>query len=511
MMLVALCFGGVGLHFLGLMRHDYDEGQYIALAQAIGAGEVPLRDFFYHQTAYFLYLLSWLPEPHSENLWLYRLPALAGSCLTGVVLYWIARDGLKLRFAILAPVFFYGSLLLDPGLQALPHGLMIFCTALGIYLIFVRGERQHVVWGAVVMATGVCLKPLAIAPVIASALALGLLPRYRTHWFTYCLTIAAVGTLGFLGMHLLTDGGFTHALTLQFSRTSAQSGVQIMKTLPGLSADMEALGDVSSVLFNVAIHGIALTRLPLSFPGDYLFANSTLHVVLLGLGGLWALGRNRKDSPWFVVLGLWWAFAFGFICFVWSPSWQDYLIQYISPMALLAAVCLDRFLQGETLRSLRVVLVIALVAIAVTVKAAAWDRGMKMEADEVHKIQSQSIGEMSWVTFDPYLRFKTDRTEACGLRDPLTAFGLPTDLPGLEVFESQRLTMADVLKCLETAEPTGIWVDDESLMYIDESFARYLLCQDRHLVVYHQPHHARRLRERVGLKFISGKLCEEHW
>ena len=43
-------------------------------------------------------------------------------------------------------------------------------------------------------------------------------------------------------MHALSDGGFTHALTLQLSRTSAQSGVQIMKSLPGLSADMESRG-----------------------------------------------------------------------------------------------------------------------------------------------------------------------------------------------------------------------------------------------------------------------------
>ena len=60
-----------------------------------------------------------------------------------------------------------------------------------------------------------------------------------------------------------------------------------MKSLPGLSADMESLGDVSSVLFNAAIHGVALTDLPLKFPGNYILANSTLHLCILALCGLW--------------------------------------------------------------------------------------------------------------------------------------------------------------------------------------------------------------------------------
>ena len=55
--LVMVWFGGLGLLNLELFRHDYDEGQYIALAQAIAQGEVPFRDFFYHQPSYFLHLL----------------------------------------------------------------------------------------------------------------------------------------------------------------------------------------------------------------------------------------------------------------------------------------------------------------------------------------------------------------------------------------------------------------------------------------------------------------------
>ena len=118
---------------------------------------------------------------------------------------------------------------------------------------------------------------------------------------------------------------------------------------------------------------------------------------------------------------------------------------------------------------------------------------------------------MKWLTFDPYLRFKTGRSEACDLRDPLTSFGLPTELPGLEVFESRRRTMSDVIKCLESAQATGIWVDDESLMYIDESLARYLFLKDKHFEVYERADHTRRFRERLGLRVIAGKLCEDHW
>ena len=121
-----LCFGALGLTNLGGLRHDYDEGQYIALASAIASGEVPFKDFFYHQPAYYLYLLSFLPDPGPSTVWLYRLPAFIGTWLTGAVLYFLARDGLKLRLSLLAPALFYGSVLVAPGFLALPHGLMIF-------------------------------------------------------------------------------------------------------------------------------------------------------------------------------------------------------------------------------------------------------------------------------------------------------------------------------------------------------------------------------------------------
>ncbi len=505
------CFGALALWKLGLFRHDYDEGQYIALAQAIASGEVPFRDFFYHQPAYYLYLLSWLPEPNAESIWLYRLPAWVGVWLTGAVLYAIAREGLNLRLAILAPLLFYASLLVAPGVQALPHGLMIFGTALGFYLVLVRGDRRNVVAGATLMAVAVCLKPLAISSVIALAFTLLILPKTRKYLVLYVLTVALVGTLGILGMHLLSDGGFTHALTLQLSRTSSQSGVQIMKSLPGLSADMEGLGEVSSLLFNVAVHGIALTQLPLDFPGNYIFANSTFQLLILASIGLWGMRTARRESPWFSALGLWWLMAAIFIFLIWSPSWQDYFIQYASPMALLGAHCLDRFCSGVSLRPLRYGLTLYVVAIAVLVQIAAFSDGMAYEAGEVEKIQANTQGDMAWLTFDPYLRFKTGSEEACQLRDPLNVFGMPTELPGLEVFEAKRRTMADIVSCLERTERTGIWVDDESLMYIDEYLARYLSCQDKHLIVYHKPDHARRLRERLGLEVISGKLCEDHW
>ena len=505
------CFGALALWKLGLFRHDYDEGQYIALGQAIASGEVPFRDFFYHQPAYYLYLLSWLPEPTAQSIWLYRLPGLIGIWVTGGVLYFIAKDGLNLRLAILAPVVFYACLLLAPGVQALPHGLMILGTALGFYLILVRGGRLHIIVGATLMAVAVCLKPLAISAVIAMAFTLLILPENRKHFILYLLTVALVGTLGILGMHLLSDGGFTHALTLQLSRTSSQSGVQIMKSLPGLSADMDTLGEVSSILFNVAGHGIALTQLPLDFPGNYVFANSTLQLLVLALIGLWGLRTVGRETPWFTALGLWWLMAAVFIFLVWSPSWQDYFIQYVSPMALLAARCLDRFCGGESLRPLRYGVTLYIVSIAILVQMASFSNGMAQEAAEVEKIKANTQGDMAWLTFDPYLRFKTGSEEACELRDPLNVFGMPTELPGLDIFESKRRTMADIISCLENAERTGIWVDDESLMYIDESLARYLSCQDKHLVIYHKPDHARRLRERLGLKVISGKLCEDHW
>ncbi|MBT6490584.1 MAG: hypothetical protein HOK97_12515, partial [Deltaproteobacteria bacterium] len=304
-----LCFGVVGLVNLGGLRHDYDEGQYIALASAIASGEVPFRDFFYHQPAYYLYLLSLLPEPGPSTLWLYRLPAFIGTWLTGAVLYFLARDGLKLRLSILAPALFYGSLLVGPGLLALPHGLMILGTTLGVYFIFVRGEGRHVLFAGCVMACAVCLKALAISSVIAMVLALVVLKEHRAKLVPFVASVAVVGLLGIVGLHLLTDGGFVHALTLQFSRTSAQSGVQIMQSLPGLANDMESLGDVSSVGFNAAIHAIALTGLPLKFAGNYLLANNTLHSLVLGVVGLVGLFAHRKQSPWFIVLGLWWFLA----------------------------------------------------------------------------------------------------------------------------------------------------------------------------------------------------------
>src|SRR5262249_16076501 len=104
---VVAAFVAAGLLLLPSRQHTFDEGLYIQQALLILRGQLPYRDFFYHQTPLYPFVLAvvgWLLSP---SVFVFRALSLVATAATGVLVHRIAGRFVAPNAAVCATVFFY--------------------------------------------------------------------------------------------------------------------------------------------------------------------------------------------------------------------------------------------------------------------------------------------------------------------------------------------------------------------------------------------------------------------
>ena len=111
-----------------------------------------------------------------------------------------------------------------------------------------------------------------------------------------------------------------------------------------------------------------------------------------------------------------WALPLAASLWLWEPVWDHYLMQYVPPMALLAALALHALASHRAVgRPLAVAVLVALTCVATAhVAARRPPRLIPLYA---------SLTQQRWLTFDPFIHFITRTTPACGLIDPFNVYG----------------------------------------------------------------------------------------
>lgn len=361
------------------------------------AGQLPYRDFFYHQTPLYPFALAAVAAPAPDALWLYRLPSLLATALCGVAVHRIALRLTTKPGALVAALLFFAAPLQYFDLVAMPNALMLATSTCAFALVWYGKRTIAIVLGALLFAISILLKPIAIS----AALAVGItLAARRDRWRNLLVATLAGGVAMAAAWALfdaLSDGAFTQLLWLQATRHADGGGFELIKQYKAIGGPAERQGLSSVVLWNVHEHMI--TFLSASR------ANQMFPLAGLALGGqilIWTPGGAAfRDQR--LALTLWWMVPLVFSIFVWDPTFQYYFIQYLPAFAILAAIFLAWLWECGSAR-------IALRAFAVAAIAGAAVMGPWLIAERRNDYallaRPKEAGE-SWLLFDPFLNFVT--------------------------------------------------------------------------------------------------------
>ena len=421
---LALVFVGFGASLLPSLQHLVDEGTNVYAARLIQQGQVPFRDFFYHQPPLHLALLALLPTDHI--VW-GRAASLLATALSGRVLFEIARGLFPVASpaALLPVALFYFAALQAYGSMALPNAWMLLFALLAAWLTL---DRERVVGGAAAMVVAVLFKPIAIPLIFALLLALASVPARRREVVPLAATIGAGALLSYAVLHLTSDGAFSDLVRLQAARYADETLLDILKGLPLLR---DALLPWSSPVLNVLYHRHWVT-------------SADLVLVLLALPGIWLFVRgNRVGRGAALLWPCWWLFSVLGVIYLWDVSWDHYHVLYLPPLALFGGFALAalarRGLPG------RIATVGLCVAFGVANLVTTWQK-----RQDYAPVLALRGTEAPLLTFDTTLNVLSATESPCGLLDYL-AQRSPAFLG--EPFARFRATSADIVRCLE-AEPT---------------------------------------------------------
>lgn len=430
------------------------------------AGQLPYRDFFYHQTPLYPFALAAVAAPAPDALWLYRLPSLLATALCGVAVHRIALRLTTKPGALVAALLFFAAPLQYFDLVAMPNALMLATSTCAFALVWYGKRTIAIVLGALLFAISILLKPIAIS----AALAVGItLAARRDRWRNLLVATLAGGVAMAAAWALfdaLSDGAFTQLLWLQATRHADGGGFELIKQYKAIGGPAERQGLSSVVLWNVHEHMI--TFLSASR------ANQMFPLAGLALGGqilIWTPGGAAfRDQR--LALTLWWMVPLVFSIFVWDPTFQYYFIQYLPAFAILAAIFLAWLWECGSAR-------IALRAFAVAAIAGAAVMGPWLIAERRNDYallaRPKEAGE-SWLLFDPFLNFVTGTKPACGLVDPFNVYG-DASLAAIgtpEIRARFQLDREDLVSCLEADPHIRIGLGYSSTWFVDAPFAAYL-------------------------------------
>ncbi len=449
---------------LGSLAYNFDEAVNIHHAYAIGAGETPFVDFFYHQPPLYPLTLAAFASAAPESLPAYRLLSLLATALTGLLTFRIARRLLPPAFALCAALLLWVTPVQYFGLVALPNALMVALSTAGLLLVFFRRGYAATAAGGVLLALAILYKPLAVATALAAAGAL-LAARDGRRLLVLALAGGATGAGGWLALHLWSGGVFSDLLALQLTRYAGKSGFALMASYPPFADLVQHLEIGSAVGWNLYEH----RRTFLTFD-----LHACTHVALLAGAGQVVLGSRFAGAlgDRRILLTLWWLLPVLFAVFVWEPSWDHYFVQYLPPLAILAALFLHWLWSRVRLRPLARAGVLLAVAYATAVGVIHL-RALRRDFDRLPRAGSD--GEV-WLTFDPFLNFVSGTRPACGVFDPFNVYG-PHSLTGIAeapLLSRFHVDRQELIDCLEADREIRIALGYWATWFVDEELRRFL-------------------------------------
>lgn len=218
-------FAALALGFCPSLAPNFDEGVYLAQAEFIWNGQVPFRDFFYHQTPLYPLLIAPSAAFGTASVFVARGVSILATATAGLLLGRLACAYSGPRAGLFAQSIFYLAPLSHYGLLVLPNGIMVLCTVTGFYLLLVR-ERP--VLAGCALAVAVFLKPLAVS----TAIALVLSAAFARRSVPRVILGGALGGTLLIGLTALWSGGaFFDLLALQFGRYGERSGFEVMEQI----------------------------------------------------------------------------------------------------------------------------------------------------------------------------------------------------------------------------------------------------------------------------------------
>lgn len=458
-----------GLPLLAGLEYNYDEGVYIQQALLILQGQLPFRDFFYHQTPLFPFSLAAAGAVAPQSLLAYRALSLVATALAGVFVHRIALRFVPWRWALVAMLLFYVVPLQFYGLLALPVALMQLCVIAGIALAFFSWRPRTVACGIMLCCVSVLYKPLTVAACLALGIALVVVPEQRRKLPWAVAAVVVVVAVAWGVFHVASDGVFTTMITLQASRYATKGGFEVMMAFEPFRKIAEAAGVSTPFAWNVNEHRTTFLVMPL--------ANGNFWLLLLGLGGLAVVWgpRGRRWRGRRLLLTLWFGVSAAFSLYLWEPIWDHYCLQYVPALAVLAAVFLHAWWSRATAGRWTRAAVVAVVVITAGLGVVGVTSRRRVSPDLLAR--PARAGE-AWLTFDPFVNFVTGTVPACGVIDPINTYG-ERSLLGLahhSTLSRYHVGPEDLVRCLE-ADPAarvafGAWaawfVDPRLRAYVEQ-------------------------------------------
>ncbi|MDJ0787612.1 MAG: glycosyltransferase family 39 protein [Myxococcota bacterium] len=478
-----LGFGLLGASLLPSLEYFFDEGVAVQQARLIRAGELPYRDFFYHQTPLYPLTLAALTAPAPDSLFAHRLPSLLATLATGWLVFRLAGAMAGGAVALLAMVLFYTAPLQYFGLVAAPNAAMLLAATAGVACIAVARGRGAVLAGGAIFAVALLLKPIAIATATGVGLFLLLSREQRWKLGWAVLGGAGCGAAAWLTLDWGSAGAFTELLALQASRHGEAAGFELMRQYPSVGGPAASNGIETLLGWNLHQHVQTFLSRPLSNPFFPLLA-------LAVVGQVWLvspMGRSRfpRLASYAPLLTCWWLVPLGFSLFVWDPTWQFYFVQYLPPLSILAAVgavglasigarLATRAIDG------RAALWPRAVPGAVAVAAVAWAGAsgvvsLAERRSDYAMVPRPADGE-AWLLFDPFLNFVSGSQPACGLIDPFNVYAgrslAATASPARR--SPHHVASEDLIRCLEADPAIRIGLGYWAQWFVDPPLREYL-------------------------------------
>jgi hypothetical protein len=321
--------------------------------------------------------------------------------------------------ALVAMVFFYAAPLQRFGMLALPTALMVSLACFGLYSVLFRPPSARttrwVVAGALSLVLALMVSPTGFAAALTAGTLLLLLPAERSKIVPLVSTAFIACMVGWLLLHVASDGHFTEVVRLQASRFAHKRGFDAMLHYREFRRHVESRGVTTAIGWN-------LSELRLTYFSHFPVNMNLVPVLFGGLGAIVLVRRGLRGevAPVLALAPiLWLVLALGLTLFVLEPAWDHYFLQYLAPLSLLSAVFVDWLWSTGRATNLR------RVAVALLLVAFAW-LGMTLRPSDpafYEHARALAGGHAPLVTFDPMINLLTNTEPGCGVIDPFNTYG----------------------------------------------------------------------------------------